>query len=235
MKVLARKRLLAGVICGVVAAVLVFLYVSDVRAQAMSVREDAIEEYGGETAEVCVASHDIAAGQTLSESDVSMKTWVVDLLPEGAATDASNVVGETASVPIYANEPILTSKLGDPGSMMSVPDGLCAVTVPSEDVNAVGGAIRSGSLVNVYASDSSSVRLLGENILVLETSNSTSSSENSQAVFGDVSNRSSISWVTLAVTPESVEELISASRKDDLYLVLPGSSAGSENSAEEGE
>ena len=167
------------------ATVFMLVYVSGVRAEAMSSREEAIEKYGGDTVEVCVARHDIASGQTIDEQDVDSKTWLVDLLPEDAVTNKSDVVGQTVQSQILANEPISASKIGDPITSLTVPDGLCAVSVPSQDVMAVGGAIKSGSLVNVYASNSTSVRLLGENILVLETSNSGLSDSESATTFGD--------------------------------------------------
>lgn len=215
------KRLVASVCCGVAAAILISIYLSSARAEALTSRESAIEEYGGETAEVYVATQDIAAGEVIEESDVELMEWLVDLLPEGAITELDDVVGKTALQAIYENEPVTTSMAGDASASVSVPDGLCAVSVPSEDVEAVGGALKPGSTVNVYAVGSS-VQLIGEDILILETSISDSTDENSETVFGDASSRDSVSWVTLAVTPESVEELISASNAGTLYFALPG-------------
>ena len=137
--------------------------------------------------------------------------------------DESSVVGQTAQLAIAANEPITAAKIGEALVSIKVPDGLCALSIPSEDVLAVGGAIRGGTLVDVYSASSDKVELLGESILVLETSNSTSAAENNGSVFGNASNRASLSWVTLAVSPESVEQLIVASRTRSLYLVLPSS------------
>ncbi len=217
-----RKRLIVGAACAAVAVILMLLYISDVRAESMETRARAIARYGGETVEVCTATRDISPGDVISNGDVEKLEWVVDLLPEGAVTDPSEIVGLTATAQILANEPITMKRVGSSSESISIPDGLSAVTIPSEDVLAVGGAVESGSLVDVYATDSSSVRLLGERILVLETSN-TGSSQQSQQGFGTAASRASISWVTLAVTPESVEEVIAASRSGNLYLSLPGS------------
>lgn len=215
------KRLVASVCCGVAAALLISMYLSNARAEAMDSRESAIEEYGGETVEVCVATQDIPEGETIGEEDVELMLWLVDLLPEDAVTDLEEVVGKTALQDIYGNEPITTAMAGDASVSVSVPDGLCAVSVPSEDVESVGGALKPGSTVNVYAVGSS-VQLIGEDILILETSISDSSDDSSETVFGDASSRDSVSWVTLAVTPESVEELIAASNAGTLYFALPG-------------
>ena len=221
-----RKRIVAGVICGVLAALFMMVYISDVRAQALDARQEAIERYGGEVVDTCVAVCDIASGEVISSSDIESRAWPVDLLPDGAIVDASDAIGETARVPLLANEPLSAAKIGDSLSSVSVPDGLCAVSVPAQDVLAVGGAIKSGSLVNVYAAGSS-VRLLGEGILVLETSNS-GAYEQGETVFGNASGRSSLSWVTLAVTPESVEELIAVSKNEGLYFALPGTATSGE-------
>ena len=229
----SRRRVIVGVACGVLAAVCMFVYLADVRAQAVNVRRDAVERYGGDVVEVCVASRDVASGEVLGAGDVTLQPWPVDLLPAGAVTDAGDVAGATARVPLLANEVIAESKVGDPLSSVTVPDGLCAVSVASQDVLAVGGAIRSGSLVNVYSSGSG-VSLIGENILVLETSNSGAGDAGAGSVFGNASGRSSISWVTLAVAPESVEELIAASKAGNLYFALPGARGGSEAPGAEG-
>ena len=72
--------------------------------------------------------------------------------------------------------------------------------------------------MDVYAQTDSGSKLLGKELLVLATS--------SGGVEGG-----SLSWITLAVTPESVEELLSVSQSSKLSFVLPGQ----EMTAEEGE
>ncbi len=129
-------------------------------------------------------------------------------------------------MPLLENEPVVAAKLGDLAAPVSVPEGLCAISVPSEDVCAVGGAITAGSEVNVYAVGGNDVTLLGQSVLVLETSNgsrvSRTEAQGSLGLFGSVTSRSELSWVTLAVAPERVQEYLAASRDDWLYLVLPG-------------
>ncbi len=87
-----------------------------------------------------------------------------------------------------------------------------------DDVLAVGGSVQEGSFVDVYVETGEGrIALLGKKILVLETS---------AAV--DQGSSAAIAWVTLAVTPESVSELLSASCKGTIHLVLPGGQAASE-------
>ena len=90
---------------------------------------------------------------------------------------------------------------------------------------AVGGAIRAGSFVDVYVETSEGrIVSLGQNILVLETSSTADAST-------DEESQESLTWVTLAVTRESVSELITASTRGTIHLALPGNQtrSGGEN------
>ena len=120
--------------------------------------------------------------------------------------------GLIAQADIKKGEPIVLSRVGDGNARINVPNGLEAVSVSSDDVLAVGGSVQTGSFVDVYVETSKGkVVLLGKRILVLETS----------AVV-DAKSSQAITWVTLAVTPESVSELLTASCKGTIHLVLPG-------------
>ena len=217
------RKLAVGIACGLTAAVLMSVYLSDARAEALSYREEAIRKYGGEMVQACVATRDIAEGKTISQQDVELRTWVADLLPENTVTDVREVVGETAQQTILSNEPISKAKVGNPRQDIAVPSGLCAVSVPSQDVQSVGGTLKSGDTVSVYAVGSG-VSLIGQDILVLETSSSKNGSESGSGSFGSSSSRASVTWVTLAVTPDSVEQLIASSKSGNLYFALPGDS-----------
>jgi pilus assembly protein CpaB len=218
-----RKRLILALICGIAAAVAIVWYAADVRAEATRAREEALVSYGGEQVEVYTALRDIAVGEMLSSENVSPRTWLSDLLPAGALGNQDEVLGQTATVALMKNEPVLAEKLGTLAGPVSVPEGLCAVSIPSEDVLAVGGAIQAGSFVTVYAADATVVELIAEEVLILETSNGARAlSGEASGLFGSTAARSQLSWVTLAVEPDTAQELIAASRSRDLHLVLPG-------------
>jgi pilus assembly protein CpaB len=198
-------------------------YATGVRAEATQARREAFASYGGEQLEVFVTTRDIAVGETLSSENASSQLWLSDLLPTGALYKEDEVFGQVVSVPLMKNEPIVAAKLGESQVPISVPEGLCAVSIPSTDVLAVGGAIQAGTFVTVYAADATTVELIAEEVLILETNNgSRRASEGSTGLFGATSSRSSLSWVTLAVAPDIAQELIAASRSRELHLVLPG-------------
>jgi pilus assembly protein CpaB len=97
------------------------------------------------------------------------------------------------------------------------------VSIPTEDVLAVGGAVLAGTFVTIYAADTTSVELIAEEVLILETSNGArGASGGTSGLFGSSNSRSQLSWVTLAVEADTAQELIAASRSKELHLVLPG-------------
>jgi pilus assembly protein CpaB len=194
---------------------------SGVSADAKSIRENAIAEYGGDIVKVCVATEDIEAGSSLSESNVKLMEWASDLLPEGCFTKLEDIDGKTLAFPVLNNEPISQKKIGEVKDGLEVPEGLCAVSISSEEVQAVGGAVKPGTLVNLYTNNASRTRLIGKEILVLETSNSATAAGANSSMFGNSKSDKSISWITLAVSESSVEELIHASKSGGLYMALP--------------
>jgi pilus assembly protein CpaB len=218
-----RKRLILALICGVIAAVAMTWYATSIRAEATQTRQEALASYGGEQIEIYTATRDIAVGETLSGENVSLQLWLSDLLPAGALREQKEVFGQTVAVPLMRNEPVVVAKLGESKPPISVPEGLCAVSIPSADVLAVGGALQAGTFVTVYSADAATVELIAEEVLILETSNgSLSASGDSSGLFGASSSRAGLSWVTLAVEADTAQELIAASRSKELHLVLPG-------------
>lgn len=210
-----RKQKLVALASGILATLCVFAYTASIKSEASLARAASIQQYGGERARVLVASSDIPIGTPLNASNTTQQEWLVDLLPQGhAAQSFEQVEDQVAQVEIKRNEPVLLERIGDGSSRISVPDGLAAASVSSDDVLAVGGAIRAGSVVDVYVETAKGeITLIGERILVLETS----TPENAKS--------EKISWVTLAVKPTSVSELLAASTRGTIHFVLPGNSA----------
>ena len=209
-----KKQLFIAAICAFVAMAAVFAYTATVKSEAQIQRNVAVKKYGGSNAQVVVAKDDIKTGQIIEDKNVYIADYPVDLLPNGdAATSLDQVVNKVAAIDIKGNEAILLERVGDGNSRINVPAGLEAVSISSDDVLAVGGAIKAGSFVDVYVETSEGqIVALGQNILVLETSD-TSNSEKSN---------DKVTWVTLAVTQESVSELIAASTKGTVHLAIPG-------------
>lgn len=206
-----RKTLILGILSGILCAACVLLYTHGLESQAEAERAEALARYGGEQLEVCVATRDIAAGETLEPSAVETKMWLVDLLPQGAISSSAEVVGKEVGSPIYAGEVITSKRFEAQSAALDIPAGLAAVSVPAKDVQAVGGSVSPGMKVDVYATGSTSTSLIASSALVIATS------AEAEGLSGNSS-----SWITLAVEPEKIQELVTAAQTTELYFVIPG-------------
>ena len=199
-----RATVVLALLCGTVCAASVFFYTQQVEANAAAQRAEALERYGGDQVEVCVATRTIAAGEQVDASSVTTRPWLVDLLPEDPVTNLSDVSSMRLNSSVVAGEVLSHARFETSASFISVPSGLQAVGVELGMAQAVGGALQVGALVDVYATGSSATALIAESVLV--------------AAFTETSGgRYS---VTLAVKPENVEELIAATQSATLYLTL---------------
>ena len=211
-----RKAQIASIVCGVACAACVFAYLAMVRGEADQARAEALSRYGGEQIEVCVAARDIAPGEPIDAAAVEMRVWVADLLPANAATSIDDVVGMQATSSILEGEVVSLRRFENDAALLDVPEGLTAVSVPAESVRAVGGAIVPGSRVDVYATGATETALIGREVLVLATSASAASEAQGGAV----------TWATLAVEPDAVQELVAAAQSMELYFALPSEGDG---------
>lgn len=217
-----KSVLVVGIVFGVICAICVALYASLVHQEADSARAEAMERYGGEQVEVLVATEDIYPGQTLTSSNTTMKTWLSDLLPDECITNFDEVRGLQVSSLVIAGEAISSKRFNTETAPLDIPDGFVAISVPAEDVQAVGGALTAGMNVDVYATGSQT-SCIGEGLLVLATN-----ADNSE------SGKASVSWVTLAVPLDQSQEFVTASQTMDIYFTLP-SRSNETSSAEDGE
>lgn len=208
-----RSRSLAvGVLCALGCAACVGAFLMQVSDQADAARAEALARYGGDQLEVCIARRDIAAGETIDEGAVDTGLWVAGLLPEGAVTARGEIMGKQASAPILKGEALTTRRIGAPAAQsLDIPEGLAAVSVPAREVQAVGGALQPGMRADVYATGASATELLVPRALIVATSSDASGPLAPGAV----------AWVTLAVSPSAVQELVAAAQNLELYFVLP--------------
>lgn len=207
-----KKITTIAVISGVACALCVVLFMVNVQGQANEARAEALARYGGEQVEVCVATRDIASGERLDHSAVETKLWVAGLLPDGAMRNSADVVGQVATSSILKGEVVTEGRFKQGKETFDIPTGKQAVSVPVKAVQAVGGTVRPGMSVNVYASGDTTTSILASNVVVLDTSVGDS---------GTLS-ASESGWITLAIDSGQVQEVIAASSKTSLYFVIPG-------------
>lgn len=210
------KKMAVGMACAVACALCVFGYTQSVRGEADRVRAEALAKYGGDQVEVCVATRDIPAGETLSASSIETRSWLVSMLPDQAVTNAKQVLGKQVTSPIMAGEVVSGKRFSTLSSSFDVPSDMVAVSVSAKEVQAVGGALKPGSSVDIYSAGASGVTLIAQGVNVLATSAFDASGTGSGAA---------LSWVALAVKPSAVAEIIAAEERTELYFVLPGQDA----------
>ena len=202
-------RLLASVATGVLAVIIAASYGSSVRDEANRERQEMLAAYGGDLVSVCVATRDIDSGEVLDEANVQLEEWVGTLLPKGAYTALDEVVGREATSRIPARTVVCPAFLEEVDGAIEVPSGMVAVSVPANEQSAVGGAIAPGDRVDVYVSDSGVAdRLCSARVIDTSTR-------------ADEVGSTAIAWVTLAVEPESVSEVLAATARGTISLTLP--------------
>lgn len=212
-KISKRNRSIAmGLICGLLCAICVGVYIAHVDEQASAAQAEVLARYGGDQIDVCVAKRDIAAGNMIGEGDVETKTWIATMLPANAVMSKVEAVGKRVGSTILAGEVISTSRFGFESADIEIPEGFVAISVPSREVQAVGGAIAAGMVTDVYAVGGSSTKRIASAVHVLATSMSSEGASSSSA------------WVTLAVRPEAVQELVTAAETLEMYFALPSES-----------
>ena len=208
-----RSALIAGMLSGVLCAGCVFAYSSYIRGEADSARAEAMQRYGGEQVDVLVATKDIYPGETLDASNAERKTWLSDLLPSECISSLDEVKGMQATSLIISGEAVARQRFESGGSGIEVPQGCVALAVPAQDVQAVGGALTAGDVVDVYATGST-IACIGKKISVLATN-----------VDHANGSKAKVSWVTLAVPIDQSQEFVTASQSMDIYFVLPASNS----------
>lgn len=206
-----KTRLVLSVLSGVLAAALFVVYASGVRAEADAAQREVLQRFGGEMVSVCVATREIEPGEEIDEGNVQVEEWAASLLPTGALSSLSDAVGQTATSRIPERAPLSGVYFERREDAARVPDELVAVSVPSDAERAVGGALARGDRVDVYVMSNAVADWL-TTAEVLDTSVLAEGG-------GDMS------WVTLAVEPSAVKELLAAISVGTVSLVAPGADA----------
>lgn len=203
-----RTRVALSVVSGVAAVMVAMVYAANVRAEAEAAQDEILARYGGEMVEVCVAARDIEPGEIVDEGNVSVEEWVAGLLPEDAQTSLTDVIGKTATSYIPKRAVLCPQYFTERAGELEIPDGTVAVSVASDAEHSVGGSLERGDTVDVYISKDGVADKLCDARIVDTSALADGGGE--------------VSWVTLAVEPSHVEELLAATTRAPVTLVVPG-------------
>jgi pilus assembly protein CpaB len=188
------------------------------------VRQSQTTKAAPTTVKIVLAARDLEVGSILRDEDVKLEDWP-GAVPAGATVRPQDVVGRGVTMPIYAKEPVIDSRLAPKGAggglAAMIPQGMRAVAVRVNEVVGVSGFVVSGMRVDVLISGSAPggngnlgtlTKTLLQNIEVLSAGQDFKKDAEGKPVMVQV--------VNLLVTPEQAEQLSLASNQTTIQLIL---------------
>jgi pilus assembly protein CpaB len=173
-------------------------------------------------ATVVLAVRDLPVGHPVRAEDVRTVEWPGDLVPAGYFAQPSDVVGRGLIAGVRANEPMLASKLAEPGSgaglPIVIPEGMRAMSIPVDQVVGVSGFVTTGTRVDVLLTiqppgqDESITQIILQNLSVLAAGQVYQRDDEGKPV--------TVNVVTLEVTPDHAERLSLATSQGRVQLAL---------------
>lgn len=172
----------------------------------------AVRSPGPPTSTVLVAAHDLRAGSTLDDADLTPREYPTALLPVGATATIDDLTGHRATVDIPAGLPLVTGQLTSPD--VTGPPGTVVVPIRFAD-DALSGVVTAGRRVDVVATAvGQEPRTVAHAALVLSTLDGQA---DSGGLLGDTD---SSGPVLLAVDPEEAVQLSAASASSGLTAIV---------------
>jgi len=173
--------------------------------------------------DIVVAVNDLQVGAKLEDRDIRLARFPQSVIPPGAFTKKTQVIGRGVVLPVSKGEFILPGKLAaaNAGSGLPslIPPGMRAVSVRVNEVVSVAGFVLPGTRVDVLLTGTSSsggndqqTTTVLENVAVLATGQKL---ERNSA--GDPENAAVI---TLLVSPDDAQKLTLASFQGKIQLSL---------------
>ncbi|MGO9261947.1 MAG: Flp pilus assembly protein CpaB [Bryobacteraceae bacterium] len=172
---------------------------------------------------VVVATHDLPLGTLLRASDVRLVNYPQHDIPKGVILQTKDATNKVALVSLYANEPVLISKLSAPTSLEGfssiIEPGYRAVSVPITDASGVAGLIQPNSKVDVLFTRTGSLAeaatsTILQDVKVISTGKLLAAGQ----VADPRAPKSQV--VTLVLTPEDAQKLELAKSQGRISLSL---------------
>jgi len=255
-----KRRLVISLAAGIAAALCASLFLWSQAQSTAQTQAEIVEQFKGGAKQVLVAREHIASGTVLSLNLFEEQTWPGICLPEGtlAAADFEQVEGHRTATTILAGEALSRARVFDKQLPLDrLSEGMTAVTLPADNVHALGGELLRGMrLTLMAATPNGRVTELATYIEVLSANTSAiqntpnllaenDSVENSRLTLTGAADTQSLPhsgeslhWVTLSIPNNQVEQVLTAARAGMIHLVLPkenlasAEAQGSENEFE---
>jgi pilus assembly protein CpaB len=177
------------------------------------------------TSSLLVATKNLDLGSVVDAADLRVVAWP-GTVPQGAVVKLADAIGRGITAPIYANEPVTESRLGEKGAggglAATIPPGMRAVAIRVNEIVGLAGFVVAGTHVDVLvsgnsgepsgASGSNSTRTLLQNVSVLSAGQDFKKDTEGKPI--------TVQVVNLLVTPEQAEMLSLAGNQMTVQLVL---------------
>lgn len=203
-----RARLATSAACGALALMLAAAYAESARAEVRAERSEVLERYGGEVASLVVAREELLQGDVVTEADVEVREWLVDLAPAGSLSSVGDVVGMRLTSSVAAGSPLTELDFAGQDGAIEVPEGRVAVSARLGDRSGVPAEVPAGSRVLAYEDADGAVRLLSSDVVVLAAPAGTSRSSSERSI-------------TLAALPGDVMALLASGSAGTLRIAVP--------------
>jgi pilus assembly protein CpaB len=169
------------------------------------------------------AVHNLAAGETLQQENLSLVDWDSGAKLEGAFVKPEDLVGRTVLYPLAAGEPILARHLTLPGVGIGlatkIPDGMRAISLRTDQVVGVAGFLLPGTHVDVLVTFRTSGQATDPvTAMVLQDAEILAAGQKIQP--DPEGKPSAVDVVTLLVKPSDAERVTLASTQGSVHFVL---------------
>lgn len=211
-----------SVVVGLLAAIVATGYVGSVRAKALA---------DANPREIYVTTRAATAGTSLDEmvttGAVEKAKVPTKFVAADAVSEASQVSGRVLLYDLGAGEQLTTSKFKTEGGSDvagQVPKGMVAVSVPMDEVNGVGAALRPGDSIVLLATFSPGpagvdvTKVLLPKVMVVASSAAGAQTQSSGMAAR--SQGQSKQTVTIAVPPRDAEKVVFSAEKGHLWAAL---------------
>jgi len=153
------RRVLIGIIIAVVGVGLIglgILAINNVLRQSLAPPVQATPVVEA-TADIVIASHDLAVGAVINREDVQLATVPVSLVPRDAMLTIESVLGKIAIVHLIQGEMVLQHHLADPTNVSHdigyiIEEDQVLMAFPSTDLMSGLGVLQRGDNVDIFAS-----------------------------------------------------------------------------------
>ncbi|MFO1504453.1 MAG: Flp pilus assembly protein CpaB [Steroidobacteraceae bacterium] len=192
--------------------------------RSVALEREARQRYA--TSPYIVASRDLAKGQTIDASLLSIRSMPKAYAPTDALSpaEAGRLIGQRAAVGIRRGTPVMTTLLRESAAARlseELPEGMRALTIQVDLLNAVSGHLTAGDTVDLYYSrtrGSGAVLVpLLQRVHVLATGDTTEARLDAASA---AQAAGEFTAVTLLVSPTDAQRVVLAEQTGRLTVLL---------------